>query len=52
MFQKLQDARLYAKVKKCVFHQLQVEFLEYIISNEGLLMDPKKIKAITNWSIP
>jgi hypothetical protein len=35
-------------LEKCVFHQLQVKFLGYIISNEGLMMDPKKIQAITD----
>jgi hypothetical protein len=35
VLQKLWDASLYAKLEKCVFHQPQVEFLGYIISNEG-----------------
>jgi hypothetical protein len=45
VLQKLHDARLYAKLEKCVFHQPQVEFLGYIISR-GLSMDPKKIQII------
>jgi hypothetical protein len=48
VLQKLYDVGLYAKLEKCVFHQLQVKFLGYIISNEGLMMDPKKIQAITD----
>jgi hypothetical protein len=48
VLQKLRDAGLYAKLEKYVFHQLQVEFLGYIISNEGLMMDPKKIQAVTD----
>jgi hypothetical protein len=43
VLQKLRDVGLYAKLEKCIFHQPQVEFLGYIISNEGLMMDPKKI---------
>jgi hypothetical protein len=39
-------------IEKCVFYQPQVEFLGYIISNEGLMMDLKKIQAATDWSIP
>jgi hypothetical protein len=50
MLQKLRDTSLYTKLEKCVFHQLQVEFLGYIISNEGLITDPKKIQAIRDWS--
>ena len=45
--EKLRITRLYAKLKKCVFHQPQVEFLDYIISREGLFMDPKKIQTVT-----
>jgi hypothetical protein len=52
VLQKLQDVDFYAKLEKCVFHQPQVEFLRYIISNEALMMDPKKIQAITDWSTP
>jgi hypothetical protein len=52
MLQKLRDAGLYTKLEKCVFHQPQVEFLGYIISNEGLIMDPKKIQVVTDWLTP
>jgi hypothetical protein len=31
VLQKLHNARLYAKLETCVFHQPQVEFLGYII---------------------
>jgi hypothetical protein len=48
----LRDVSLYAKLEKCVYHQLQVKFLGYIISNEGLIVDPKKIQAVTDWSTP
>jgi len=48
ILQKLQDVALYPKLDRCVFHQSQMEFLEYIIFNEILLIDPKKIQAITN----
>jgi hypothetical protein len=46
VLQKLCDARLYAKLEKCIFHQPLVEFLDCIISGEGLSMDPKKILTI------
>jgi hypothetical protein len=52
VLQKLRDAGLYAKLEKRMFHQPQVEFLRYIISNEGLMMDPKKIQAVTDWLTP
>ena len=40
VLKKLRTAGLYAKLEKYVFHQLQVEFLDYIISRKGLSMDP------------
>jgi len=43
------DVGLYAKLEKYVFHQLQVKYLGYIISNEGLSIDQEKIQAITNF---
>jgi hypothetical protein len=43
VLEKLCDARLYANLEKCVFHQSQEEFLDYKISRKGLFMDPKKI---------
>jgi hypothetical protein len=52
VLQKLINAGLYAKLKKCVFHQLQVEFLGYIISGEGLSIDPKKIQIFMEWKKP
>ena len=52
VLEKLRTAGLYAKLEKCVFHQPQVEFLGYIISGEGLSMDPKKIQTVTDWQKP
>jgi hypothetical protein len=46
VLQKLRDTGLCAKLEKCVFHQSQVEFMDYIISREGLYVDPKKIQTI------
>jgi hypothetical protein len=50
--EKLCTIGLYAKLEKWVFHQPQVEFLGYIISGEGLSMDPKKIRTVTEWKKP
>jgi hypothetical protein len=52
VLEKLRTAGLYAKLEKCVFHQPQVEFLGYIISGEGLSMDPQKIRTVIEWKKP
>jgi len=31
LLEKLRSTRLYAKLKKCVFHTIEVKFLDYII---------------------
>jgi hypothetical protein len=52
VLQKLRDARLYAKIEKCVFHTTQVDFLGYIILNDGLMMNSKIVKIIIDSMIP
>jgi hypothetical protein len=52
VLQKLCEMGLYAKLEKCMFHQLQVEFLGYIISGNDISMDPCKVATILDWEIP
>ena len=47
VLEKLRIVGLYIKLEKCVFHQPQVKFFGYIISRDGLSMDPKMIQTIT-----
>src|SRR5438270_3389379 len=37
---------LYLKPKKCEFYQTKVEYLRFVISEGGILIDPKKITAV------
>ena len=48
VLEQLQQFKLYCKLKKCQFHQTKLPFLGYIISLEGITMDPDKIKAVSN----
>src|SRR5260370_36642533 len=48
----LQNAGLYANPKKCIFHTDTVEYLGFILSLEGLRMDPSKVDAIQSWLEP
>ncbi|XP_027155252.1 uncharacterized protein LOC113755447 [Coffea eugenioides] len=48
----LRQHQLYAKMSKCSFAQLQVEYLGHIISAEGVQADPKKIECMENWPNP
>jgi hypothetical protein len=48
VLQTLRDHKLYAKLKKCEFWLESVAFLGHMISNDGILVDPKKVEAIVN----
>ena len=48
----LRREKLYAKFSKCEFWIRRVEFLGHVVSEEGIHVDPSKIKAIENWSAP
>ena len=43
---------LYAKLKKCEFWLDNVPFLRHIIFEEGVAVDPKKVKAVVEWIRP
>ena len=48
----LAEHRLYAKFSKCEFWLNSVQFLDHVISKDGLSIDPAKIEAISKWSTP
>jgi hypothetical protein len=52
VLQLLKEKQLYAKPSKCFFGVKEVEYLGHIVSHEGVKVDPNKIKAIMDWSIP
>lgn len=52
VLQLLSDAQLQVNLDKCQFHVTTVEFLGYVISPEGISMDPAKVGAITSWPTP
>jgi hypothetical protein len=43
---------LYAKLSKCYFYQKQIHYLGHIISEQGITIDPEKIKDIRGWPTP
>ena len=52
VLQTLRENQLFAKLSKCDFWLKEVSFLGYIVSAEGIRVDPVKIKAIVNWKPP
>ena len=48
VLQILQQQKLFANAKKCVFGQLSVEYFGHLISAEGVCIDPNKVQAMLN----
>lgn len=52
VLQYLRDNQLYSSLSKCAFFRLEVKYLGHVISGDGILVDPSKIRAIMDWSVP
>jgi hypothetical protein len=52
VLQVLREHQLYAKFSKCSFYHNQIHYLGNIISEEGIVVDPKNIEAIRGQSTP
>jgi hypothetical protein len=52
VFQRLQEYNLKLKPSKCHLMQEEVLFLGHVLSKDGVVTDPNKIKAVQDWSVP
>jgi hypothetical protein len=52
VMERLRKANLCVSIKKSYFHQREVEFLGYKISDRGISMTTKKVEEIKEWSTP
>ena len=43
---------LYLKPQKCQFEQREVEYLDVIINEDSIAMDPIKVQGVKNWKRP
>lgn len=46
VFEILQEHKLYIKFSKCAFAQHTIVYLDHVISDKGVAIDPSKIAAI------
>jgi hypothetical protein len=46
VLQRLRDHQLYAKFSKCEFWINKVTFLGHVISSEGIVVDPSKVRDV------
>jgi hypothetical protein len=52
VLRRLRENDLFCKPEKCEFHASQIEYLGYVIGQDGISMDKKKVQAILDWPIP
>ena len=52
MLQTLREHQLYAKLEKCEFFKTEIQYLGHVISKDGIAIDPKKVKVISDWLVP
>ncbi len=52
VLKRLLQHQLYVKAEKCEFHQTSTSFLGYVISQDGVSMDDKKVQAVLEWPQP
>ena len=52
VLQQLHDAGLQASIKKCEFHVTQTKYLGFILTMDGIEVDPEKTQVIHDWNVP
>ncbi|WP_044908690.1 reverse transcriptase family protein, partial [[Clostridium] innocuum] len=52
VLQRLKEEKLLINLKKCSFMKEEIVYLGFVISADGLKMDPEKVEAILNWPTP
>ncbi|MEW8092744.1 MAG: reverse transcriptase domain-containing protein [Candidatus Thiodiazotropha endolucinida] len=52
VFQRLREANLKLKPKKCFLFQPKVTYLGHVVSEDGITCDPAKIEAVKHWPTP
>ena len=48
VLRRLREHKLYAKFTKCEFWLKKVQFLDHVISEDGIFVDPSKIQDVLN----
>lgn len=52
VLQKLREARVTLKLKKCEFHVQETGFLGYVISSDKFSMEEEKVRSVLEWPQP
>jgi hypothetical protein len=52
VLQQLQDNNLYLRPEKCEFEWNEIEYLDLVIRQGQVSMDPIKVRAVVEWAVP
>ncbi len=52
VLEQLRKHGLYANLKKCQFHEDEIQFLGFVVSAQEIKMEEERIKAVTDWPEP
>lgn len=52
VLQTLQQHLLYARLSKCSFGLLEVDYLGHVVSGSGVAMEKSKVQAVLEWPHP
>lgn len=52
VFERLEHAGLKLKPRKCRFFARETEYLGHVISEDGVKVNPEKVKAVREWPVP
>jgi transposase InsO family protein len=52
VIERLRTAGLQADIKKCEFNVKRTKYLGFIVSTNGIQVDPEKVKVIAEWPYP
>ena len=52
VLEQLYTTGLQASIKKYEFHITQTKYLGFILTTEGIEVDPEKTQVIHNWKVP
>jgi hypothetical protein len=52
VLERLREAKLYLKLSKCLFHAREINYLGFVISPDGISVDPSRVETILSWPEP
>jgi RNase H-like domain found in reverse transcriptase/Reverse transcriptase (RNA-dependent DNA polymerase)/Integrase zinc binding domain/Chromo (CHRromatin Organisation MOdifier) domain len=52
VLERLREHKLYVNADKCSFHTTETEYLGYLITPDGVSIDPSRVKTILDWPEP